>query len=109
VTIRTGRRCSGIIGGKGTLVAAGCSLSTTFVGIAPNISAIPLSMINSGVFDETLIPPRIQDAIDLLPMGGILLLEFELNGLPAETRLQCFDWLRLATALGIVVIEPAWQ
>ena len=97
----------GIIGGKGTLVAAGCSLATTFVGIAPNISAIPLSMINSGAFDETLIPPRIQDAIDLLPMGGILLLEFELNGLPAETRLQCFDWLRLATALGIVVIEPA--
>jgi len=98
----------GIIGGQGVLSTAGCGgAGAPFVGIAPNVTPIPLSFSNGGALDETLIPVRIQDAINVLPQGGILLLEVELDGLPAETRLECFDWIRLASAVGIVVIEPA--
>lgn len=96
----------GVVAGQGTLPRSSCS-SAAFVGIAPNTKPIPLSFMEGGVQDESLIPARILDAIVALPAGGILLIEVEINGLPAESRLECFDWIRLATALGIVVVEPA--
>lgn len=57
----------------------------------------------------------IADAVARMPEGGILLLEIQLTGLlngvevrlPAEIDPAVFEAIRLATALGVVVIEAA--
>jgi serine protease len=74
------------------------------VGIAPNIASVNV-VSHSGVTNT--IPNAIMTAIDNLPFGSVLLLEVQLAFLPAETVQGNFDTIRLATALGIVVVEAA--
>ena len=75
-------------------------------GIAPNVKT--KMAISSYVGCLTgLGVNAILAACSNLPFGGILLIEIQKNSLPIETWLADFDVIRLATALGIVVIEPA--
>lgn len=72
------------------------------VGIAPNLASVNV-VSHSG--NTNSIPNAILAAIDNLSFGGVLLLEVQINFLPAETVQATFDAIRLATALGIVVVE----
>jgi serine protease len=78
--------------------AVGC------VGIAPNLASVDV-VSHSGVLNS--IPNAIMTAIDNLSFGGVLLLEVQISFRPAETVQANFDAIRLATALGIVVVEAA--
>ena len=91
-----------------------CGSAPGFVGIAPGVSYVNIASylpVNGSVADETLLPDAILAAINDTSMGfgSVLLLEVQTGAekLPIETRLECFDFIRLATALGIVVVEAA--
>lgn len=83
-----------------------CAVDNTrgCVGIAPNVASVNV-VSHSGMTNT--IPNAILAAIDSLPFGGVLLLEVQINFLPAETVPASFETIRLATALGIVVVEAA--
>lgn len=83
-----------------------CAVDNTLgcVGIAPNIASVNV-VSHSG--NTNTIPNAILAAIDNLPFGGVLLLEVQLALRPAETVQANFDTIRLATALGITVVEAA--
>ena len=81
------------------------------VGIAPNVSTVNVVSYNGSTR-----PNAIMAAIDNLPFGGVLLLEAQLSAtiggvfwsnLPIEVLAAEFDAIRLATALGITVVEAA--
>lgn len=81
------------------------------VGIAPQVGSANVVSYNSSTR-----PNAIFAAIDSLPYGGVLLLEAQLNAtiggtawvnLPIEALDAEFDSIRLATALGITVVEAA--
>jgi hypothetical protein len=74
------------------------------VGIATNLDTVNV-VSHSGMLNT--IPNAIVAAVDSMPFGGVLLLEVQINFLPAETVQANFDAIRLATALGIVVVEAA--
>jgi serine protease len=86
------------------------------VGIAPQAAVHLVSIANASLFlDPTLIPPAIVSALGTLAAGNVLLLETQVaalvNGLtrwvPCEADDHIYPVIRLATALGVVVIEPA--
>ncbi len=81
-----------------------CAVDNTLgcVGIAPHVGSV-----NVVSYNGSTIPDAIMTAIDNLPFGGVLLLEVQINYLPAETVLANFETIRLATALGITVVEAA--
>lgn len=82
------------------------------VGIAPNVRSV-----NVVSYWESTRPDAILAAINSLPYGGVLLLEAQLGGiiiwpkswpyLPIEFGDAEFDVIRLATALGLTVVEAA--
>lgn len=72
------------------------------VGIVPNVASINV-VSHSG--STSNIPNGILATIIQLDFGNVLLLEVQINLLPCETVPACFDAIRLATALGIVVVE----
>ena len=76
------------------------------VGIATHLASVNV-VSHSGNLNT--IPNAIAAAIATLPFGGVLLLEVQVQAspLPAETVQANFDAIRLATALGIVVVEAA--
>lgn len=74
------------------------------VGIAPNVESVNV-VSHSGMLNS--IPNAIMTAVDSLPFGGVLLLEVQIDFLPAETVPANFDTIRLATALGLIVVEAA--
>jgi len=76
------------------------------IGIAPRATASVVSEYNAaGTFDR---PGAIAAALDAVQFGDVLLLESQTVGkLPAETEKAVFDLIRLGTALGVVVVEPA--
>jgi serine protease len=83
-----------------------CAVDNTVgcVGIAPNVASLNV-VSHSGVTAN--IPNGILTAVANLSFGDVLLLEVQLNFLPAESVQANFDTIRLATALGIVVVEAA--
>ena len=81
------------------------------VGIAPNVSSVNVVSYNGSTR-----PNAIMAAIANLPFGGVLLLEAQLSttigatfwtNVPIEVLAAEFATIRLATALGITVIEAA--
>lgn len=80
------------------------------VGIAPRASARVVSQYRAGGGYNT--SEAILDAAAAMPFGDVLLLEaqtsaFGYSMLPVECELAVFDVIRLATALGVVVVEAA--
>jgi hypothetical protein len=79
------------------------------VGIVPNLSPGSIRLV--GFPDQASRPDAIRKAINSLTFGDVLLLEAQvfLNGTrllgPIEANPCDFDVIRLATALGIIVVE----
>ena len=79
------------------------------IGIAPNASGRVVSQLGSG--NANIIQNAIISAVSVMQFGDILLLEAQaqetLTGpyLPVEIDDATYDVIRLATALGIVVVE----
>jgi len=85
-----------------------CGQSARLTGIAPASQVSLASYFNGAKRDETLIPVGITKALGVLKFGDVLLLEVESPfQLPIETRGLSRDYIRLATAVGVVVVEPA--
>jgi len=78
------------------------------IGIAPHSSGRVVSEFQTtgGTLNR---PDAIMSAIKALNFGDVLLLEAQTAKpeSPAEVELAVFDTIRLATALGVVVVEPA--
>lgn len=77
------------------------------VGICPNISSVNVVSYNGSTR-----PDAMMAAIDALSFGDVLLLEAQLSitgwsNMPIEVLDAEFDTIRLASALGIVVVEAA--
>ncbi|HYP05178.1 MAG TPA: S8 family peptidase [Bryobacteraceae bacterium] len=81
------------------------------VGITPNVASVQVT----SYWDSTR-ANAMMAAIAVLPFGGVLLLEAQLNAniggvnwvnLPIEALDAEFETIRLATALGITVVEAA--
>jgi len=82
------------------------------VGIAPKLRSVKVVSHHGSTRANAMLA-----AIDRLPLGGVLLVEAQLLGLtvrgktwppvPIETLDADFDVIRLATALGITVVEAA--
>ncbi len=83
-----------------------CAVDNTLggVGIAPNIASLNV-VSHSGSLAN--VPGAIVAAIANLNFGDVLLLEVQTTPakLPIEVQVASFDAIRLATALGIVVVE----
>jgi serine protease len=81
------------------------------VGIAPNVPSV--RAVSPWRSEESYrIPAAILDAIDVMDPGDVLLIELqnEFGGyvdVPAEIDPDVWEMVALATALGIVVVEPA--
>lgn len=86
-----------------------CAVDNTLgcVGICPNVASV-----NAVSYHGSNRPDAIMAAIASLSFGEVLLLEVQvgigvLGWMPTETLDADFETIRLATALGIVVIEAA--
>jgi hypothetical protein len=84
------------------------------IGIAPNTNASVVGVERSinGSFPEDYQAEAIMDAASFLKFGDVMLLEMQVvdantNLYPVEILDAEFDAIRLATALGITVVEPA--
>jgi hypothetical protein len=112
ITLISGTNNSWFFHGTGVLgeVAAqdnmvGC------VGIAPGIASVRCvgQWLTGGGYGTA---QPILDSIDAMAFGDVLLLEAQTSmwgfgNVPVETEAAVFDVIRLATALGIVVVEAA--
>ncbi len=77
-------------------------------GIARGVASINcMSYSNGSGGDVALIPGAIDQAVQQLDAGNVLLLEVELGFKPCETDPQCLIAIELATAAHIVVVEAA--
>jgi serine protease len=77
------------------------------VGIAPNVAGVDV-VSHSG--STANVPDAILAAVDTLEFGNVLLLEVQTVppdpfGAPVEIRDDVFEAIRLASALGIIVVE----
>jgi serine protease len=83
-----------------------CAVDNTVgnVGITPNVASVDVVSHSGSVAN---VPDAIMTAVANLDFGNILLLEVQVSFLPVETVTACFDTIRLATALGVVVVEAA--
>jgi hypothetical protein len=80
--------------------------------VAPKLRSVNVASYHGSTRSNDMLA-----AIDRLPLGGVLLVEAQLLGLnvrektwpplPIETLDADFDAIRLATALGITVVEAA--
>jgi subtilisin family serine protease len=73
-------------------------------GIAPNLQLVRV-VSYSGVLNA--VPDAIEAAINVLPPGGVLLLEVQKNYRPTELLEADFALIRKAVANGITVVEAA--
>ena len=88
-----------------------CAVDNTLgcVGIAPNVSSVDV-VSHSGSFSN--VGDAIIAALDTMEFGHVLLIEMQtaygvttVDGAPVELVDDIFEAIRLATALGIVVVE----
>ena len=78
------------------------------VGIAPAVTSVRMVSHYDAATDTALhVADAIAAAIPVMSAGDVLLLEVQRNFLPTETDDDDFDAIRLAVALGIVVVEAA--
>ena len=91
-------------------IACAADNSTGCVGVAPNVASIGVVSVANGGWP----PDAILAAINQLPFGGVLLIEMQLHpsgttavNVPYEMVTIFFNAIRLATALGVTVIEAA--
>jgi serine protease len=79
------------------------------LGVAPNVDSVNVvSYVSAaGVPAAANIPDAIAAATNHLDAGNVLVLEVELNFMPCEIDAACYATIRLATALGISVVEAA--
>ena len=78
------------------------------VGIAPAVTSVRMVSHYDAATDTALhVADAIAAAIPMMSAGDVLLLEVQRNFLPTETDDDDFDAIRLAVALGIVVVEAA--
>jgi hypothetical protein len=99
------------VGNHGTAVlgeVAADDNTTGVVGIAPSVSSVNVtshwdtSSNSSGHVADAII-----GALPTMQPGDVLLLEIQKSFLPTETDAADFDAIRLAVALGIIVVEAA--
>lgn len=76
------------------------------VGSAPAITSVRMSSIYDAVGVQHTLDALVA-AVAAMSLGEILLIELQANFLPEETLDDRLDVIRLATALGITVVEPA--
>jgi subtilase family protein len=96
--------------GTGVLgIVAATTNGTPVVGITPAASTSVVSTRRSEKVDSTA--DAILAALPGLRFGDVLLIEVEVSsgngGRPIEVEDAVFEAIRLATALGVVVVEPA--
>lgn len=78
------------------------------LGVAPNVDSVNVvSYLLNGMVAASNIPDAIVAATQQLSVGHVLVLEVELGFLPCEIDPSCYAPIRLATALGIAVVEAA--
>ena len=78
------------------------------VGIAPAVTSVRMVSHYDAATDTALhVADAIAAAIPAMSAGDVLLLEVQRNFLPTETDDDDFDAIRLAVALGMVVVEAA--
>ncbi|SOD42709.1 choice-of-anchor D domain-containing protein [Nitrosovibrio sp. Nv4] len=78
------------------------------VGIAPSVSSVNVtSHWDTASSSSGNVADAIAGALPTLQVGDVLLLEIQKGLLPTETDAADFDAIRLAVALGIVVVEAA--
>jgi len=78
------------------------------VGIAPSVSSVNVtSHWDTGSNSSGNVADAIAGALPTLQVGDVLLLEIQKSFLPTETDVADFDAIRLAVALGIIVVEAA--
>lgn len=78
------------------------------VGIAPSVSSVSVtSHWDTASSSSGNVADAIAGALLTLQVGDVLLLEIQKGLLPTETDAADFDAIRLAVALGIVVVEAA--
>lgn len=98
-------------GDHGTAVlgeVVGIDNTVGVVGIAPAVSWVRVvSHYEAATGTALHVADAIVAAIDVMAPGDVLLLEVQRSYLPTETDAGDFDAIRLATALGIVVVEAA--
>ena len=101
----------GFRGDHGTAVlgiVGGVDNAVGIVGVAPGVSAIRVvSRFQAATNTDSHVADAIMAAIDVMAPGDVLLLEVQRDFLPTETDSADFDAIRLATANGIIVVEPA--
>lgn len=77
-------------------------------GIAPDATLEGCISIETGTSIQRPLSDAILEAITRLPPGSVLVVEEErVGGTPVELENDVFDAIRLASALGIIVVEPA--
>lgn len=76
------------------------------VGCAPAITSVRMSSIYDAVGVQHVLDALVA-AVAAMSVGEILLIELQISFLPVETLDDPLDVIRLATALGITVVEPA--
>ena len=76
------------------------------VGGAPNIASMLVTSSYDGSCSNHVANALVKAILFMAP-GDVLLLEVERNFLPTEIDIVDFDAIRLASALGMIVIEPA--
>ncbi|SFN40027.1 Abnormal spindle-like microcephaly-assoc'd, ASPM-SPD-2-Hydin [Nitrosospira briensis] len=78
------------------------------VGIAPSVSSVNVtSHWDTASSSSGNVADAIAGALPTLQVGDVLLLEIQKGLLPTETDVADLDAIRLAVALGIVVVEAA--
>lgn len=99
------------VGNHGTAVlgeVAADDNTVGVVGISPSVSAVNVtSHWDTAANSSGNVADAIVGALPTLQPGDILLLEIQKGFLPTETDIADFDAIRLAVALGIIVVEAA--
>ncbi|SER75593.1 Subtilase family protein [Nitrosomonas sp. Nm51] len=99
------------VGNHGTAVLGEVSADDNtvgVVGIAPSVSSVNVtSHWDTASSSSGNVADAIVGALPTLQPGDVLLLEIQKGLLPTETDVADFDAIRLAVALGIIVVEAA--
>jgi Subtilase family len=101
----------GYVGNHGTAVLGEVSADDNtigIVGIAPSVTTVNVtSHWDTASNSSGNVADAIVGALPTLQPGDVLLLEIQKGFLPTEVDVADFDAIRLAVALGIVVVEAA--
>jgi len=99
------------VGSHGTAVlgeVAADDNTVGVVGIAPSVASVNVtSHWDTASSTSGNVADAIAGALPTLQVGDVLLLEIQKSFLPTETDVADFDAIRLAVALGIIVVEVA--